>query len=410
MQFILPWLFIGLRDLALTACFVGAMILESPGPNRLATLLVLFALLLGWAHIRDLPRINGHRLIHLTSVVDLTLIFLIEMNSRFIINYYFHAFYLVLIVTSGLLLPRRPGLILMVITFLVSMVKFVELAAITGMPSNLSLTVFSFLTTFLIIVVITYARYLQDEREKTARLYAELQHYAQQIRDLSVTAERNRLAREIHDTVGHSLTGLIMEIEMCRRVLDRDTALAAAMLEEIKVHARDGLVNVRRAVDALRPRELEQSPMENAIRQLIDEYSRNMNLHIELAILKPLPHLNPFVELSLFRAIQEALTNAVRHGLADRIEVVFDLLPDQLAITVTDNGQGCSEIVPGNGLTGMQERMAMIGGRICYKSAAKEGFVLNIHIPLNKTPEHGNETFENYSVTGQKARVGGEKK
>ena len=161
---------------------------------------------------------------YLTYAVDLAIIVLIEQNSRFILNYYFHAFYLVQIANSGLFLPRIPGLWVMVVTFLVSMVKFVELVVVTGMPSNLSLAVFSSLATVLIIVVITYNRYLQDERDKTARLYAELQNHAQQVRELSVTAERNRLAREIHDTVGHSLTGMVMELEMCRRVLDKDTA------------------------------------------------------------------------------------------------------------------------------------------------------------------------------------------
>lgn len=128
-------------------------------------------------------------------------------------------------------------------------------------------------TTVLVILVITYSRYLQDERDKTARLYAELQRYAQQVRELSVTAERNRLAREIHDTVGHSLTGLVMELEMCRRVLDRDTAQVALMLEEIREHARNGLVNVRRVVDALRPWELEESSLKSAVRRLIDDYT-----------------------------------------------------------------------------------------------------------------------------------------
>ncbi|MDA8096893.1 MAG: sensor histidine kinase [Clostridia bacterium] len=287
------------------------------------------------------------------------MLFLIEQNSRFIINYHFHAFYLVLIVTAGLLLPRRPGLWVMGVAFLMSMVKFVELVAITGMPSNLSLTVVSSLTAVLIIVVITYARYLQDEREKTARLYAELQRYAQQVRELSVTVERNRLAREIHDTVGHSMTGLVMELEMCRKVLDRDTAQAAAMLEEIREHAQNGLVNVRRAVDALRPRELERSPLESAVRRLIDEYSQNGSLEIELAIHNSFPHLSPVAELGLFRAVQEALTNAVRHGQADRIQVILNRVPGHLVMTVTDNGRGCPGVVPGNGLTGMQAIFAL---------------------------------------------------
>lgn len=89
----LRWLSAGLRDLALAACFLGALSLEAPGPERLAALAVLFVLLFGWVHLRDLPRIAGHRLVYLTYAVDLALVFLIEQQSRFIINYYFHAFY-----------------------------------------------------------------------------------------------------------------------------------------------------------------------------------------------------------------------------------------------------------------------------------------------------------------------------
>lgn len=397
----LRWLAAGLRDLALAACFLGALSLEAPGSERLATLAVLFALLLGWVHLRDVPRIAGHRLVYLTYAVDLALVFLIEQHSRFIINYYFHAFYLVLIVTAGLSLPRRPGLWVMGAAFLVSTVKFVELAAVTGMPANLSLGVFSALTTVLVMAVITYARHLQDERETTARLYAELQRYARRVEELSVAAERNRLAREIHDTVGHSLTGLIMELEMCRRVLDQDTAKAAAMLEAIQEHVRDGLVGVRRAVDALRPRELEQSPLEAALRRLIDEYSRNGALRIELAVPNPFPRLSPVAELGLFRAVQEALTNAVRHGQADRIAVVLDAATGLLALRVTDNGRGCPAVVPGNGLTGMRERLAGVGGWVSWESPVEGSFTVKVQIPVDGTAGPGGAGFSGGAVAGR---------
>ncbi len=156
------------------------------------------------------------------------------------------------------------------------------------------------------------------------------------------------------------------------------------MLNAIQERARDGLVAVRRAVDALRPRELEQSPLEAALRRLIDEYSRNGALRIDLAVPNPLPRLSPVAELGLFRAAQEALTNAVRHGRADRIAVVLEAAPGRLVLKVTDNGRGCPAVVPGNGLTGMRERVAGVGGRVSWESPAQGGFVLEVRIPADE--------------------------
>ncbi|MEW6425108.1 MAG: sensor histidine kinase [Bacillota bacterium] len=377
------WLRLALRDVVLAACFLAALRLEAPARERLAVLALLFAVFTLWVHLKELGPIRCHRLYYLAFLADIALVYLIEQNSRFVINYYFHLIYFLLIISAQTDLPRKHGLAVSVLTFLVSMIKFAELLRINPGPANISLAIFSFFTGVLTIVILNYARYIREDKETIARLYDELKAYAGQVQELAVTAERNRIAREIHDSLGHSLTALIMELEIYQRTLARDPAQAQKMLEEIKAGARKGLAAVRQAVEALRPRELEEGSLPEALGELVREFASGTGVTIKLAKKNRIPPLPPLSGLALYRAAQEALTNAVRHGRAAQVDIILERTAAGVVLTVADNGQGAAEIRPGYGLAGMAERVEAAGGRVEFISEKGKGFTVKVEIPFS---------------------------
>lgn len=377
------WLQLVLMDVVLAACFLAALRLEAPARERLTVLALLFTVFTLWVHLKELRPIRFHRLYYLAFLADITLVYLIEQNSRFVINYYFHLIYFLLIISAQTVLPRKQGLAVGMLTFLVSMIKFAELLRINPGPANISLAIFSFFTGVLTIVILNYARYIREDKETTAGLYDELKVYAGKVQELAVTAERNRIAREIHDSLGHSLTALIMELEICQRMLARDQAQAQKMLQEVKASARQGLAGVRQAVEALRPRELEQSSLVDALGELVREFAGGTGLAVKLVEKSKIPPLPPLAGLALYRAAQEALTNAVRHGRAGQVDIILERNTAGVVMIVADAGQGAAEIRPGYGLVGMTERVEAAGGRVEFISEKGNGFTVIVEIPFS---------------------------
>lgn len=377
------WLQLALRDVALAACFLAALRLEAPARERLTVLALLFAVFALWVHLKELRFIRCHRLYYLAFLADIALVYLIEQNSRFVIDYYFHLIYFILIIAAEVDLPRKQGLAVSVLTLLVSMQKFGELLQNNPAPANISIAIFSFFTGVLTIVILNYARRIREDKETIAGLYDDLKTYAGQVQELAATAERNRIAREIHDSLGHSLTALIMELEICQRTLARDPAQALKMLEEVKAGARQGLAGVRRAVEALRPRELERGSLVDALQELAREFAGGTGIAIKLAEKSKIPPLPPLTGLALYRTAQEALTNAVRHGRAGQVDIILERTAAGVALTVADDGQGAVEIRPGYGLAGMAERLEAAGGRADFTSEEGKGFTVKVEIPLS---------------------------
>lgn len=375
-------LLLTIRGVVLLFIFLSALSLEAPGPDRLRVLVVVFTAFLAGIHLKELPAVRQHRLYFLTYFLDLALISLLEHNARFAVNYYLHSFYLILLVSAGLDLNRKQALFVNTVILLVSALKFINLLYSGPTPAQIASLIFAVFSAVLMTVVLYYARAMHEEKEHTRRLHRELQEYAARVRELSIAAERNRLAREIHDTLGHSLTALIMELEMCQRLVARRPSEAEEMLEQIKTRARNSLADVRRAVEALHPRAMKNRSLAEAIAELITDFRRHASIEVELEGQDQIPALPPVTSLAVFRAIQEALTNAVRHGQATRVAVRFYVDGAKFCITVEDNGKGASAVKPGQGLEGMRERLQDVNGLVSWLTAPGKGFTLNIELPF----------------------------
>ena len=260
-----------------------------------------------------------------------------------------------------------------------------SLLSVLDMLSLLNTMIF-----ILYMVVMTLSQ--TSEKERILRLNSQLQmanrkleEYAQEQVRMTETRERNRLAREIHDTLGHSLTGIITGIEACIMLMDIAPEATKEQLRAIAEVARNGITDVRHSVNALRPDALETLSLESAIRKLVEESEKSTGVKIDLVFPENLQDLDQDEEDVLYRIVQESITNAIRHGKATHIDVRMEHVDNDLRIRIADNGKGCDNIQSGFGLHHMQERIDMLKGTLSY--SGKDGFVIEAVVPIRVEAE-----------------------
>ena len=260
-----------------------------------------------------------------------------------------------------------------------------SLLSVLDMLSLLNTMIF-----ILYMVVMTLSQ--TSEKERILRLNSQLQmanrkleEYAQEQVRMTETRERNRLAREIHDTLGHSLTGIITGIEACIMLMDIAPEATKEQLRAIAEVARNGITDVRHSVNALRPDALETLSLESAIRKLVEESEKSTGVKIDLVFPENLQDLDQDEEDVLYRIVQESITNAIRHGKATHIDVRMERVDNDLRIRIADNGKGCDNIQSGFGLHHMQERIDMLKGTLSY--SGKDGFVIEAVVPIRVEAE-----------------------
>ena len=228
-------------------------------------------------------------------------------------------------------------------------------------------------------------------RMEVERLAAQLQEANEKLRataaqteELAVTKERNRLAREIHDSLGHYLTVVNVQIGAALTVLDRDRSRARDALEKASQLTREGLAEVRGSVSALRETPLAGRPLSDALKVLAED-SWASAVETRLRVEGTPEKLPPEIALALYRVAQEGLTNVRKHAHSTLAELHLAFQGDHVCLTVRDNGIGTSDTSGGFGLIGLRERLAQLGGTLRVESRPGSFFHLQAIIP-SKVP------------------------
>ncbi len=209
---------------------------------------------------------------------------------------------------------------------------------------------------------------------------AKLRAYAAQAEELATTRERNRLAREIHDGVGHYLTVVKTQLDVATAICATDPARAKANVEKAAKLTAEALDDVRRSVGTLRT-DAARPPLADALKQLLTDSEPPATLALEGS-----PRaLSAAAEHTLYRAAQEGLTNIRKHAQATAALVRLDYRDAaHVRLEVSDNGRGTSADSPqtaGFGLTGIRERVELLGGRVDSGNRLDGGFVLRVEVP-----------------------------
>lgn len=359
-------------DIITVVIFYFAFTYEGAKDNRLVLLIIFFMAYLAMSSVKYF--FNDNRVKSISLIIKIVLLILIETNSKYAINYFIHAVYLLIMIDATFLLGIRSSYIINCISFVGSMYKFINLISISNTVSNISQMFLFILINSLVIVILGFAKYHQEGKEKIDNLYRELlkahnqlQDYADKIKDLTVVEERNKIARDLHDTLGHDMTGLIMQLEMVSTMMEEDVDSAKNLMEESKRNARSSLKKVRDIVETFKDENEKNNDVED-IRELVDEFSKKTGVSISFKVVGDKISLAPDIAITLYRIVQEAMTNAVRHGGSSEISIVIIYEVDRIGFSIVDNGCGCDRVVEGYGLRGMKERVNLLGGDVWYES------------------------------------------
>lgn len=221
---------------------------------------------------------------------------------------------------------------------------------------------------------------LKASKEELEFANKKLQQYSEKVEEMTVLSERNRLAGEIHDNAGHKLTALIMELDICGKLIDRDKEKTKNELEKAAQLARDTLSEIRKSVREIMPAKLEELTGVSAIKQLIREFEKNTKIPVKLNLSDNRYRLSPTVDVTIYRTIQEALTNCAKYGQAKIITVDLIFKQSCILLNIKDDGKGTVEFIKGVGLSTMEERIHYLGGTIDFDG--NEGFGINAIIPV----------------------------
>lgn len=197
-------------------------------------------------------------------------------------------------------------------------------------------------------------------------------------------AERHRIAQELHDEVGQSLTVVLLGL---KQLESQSPPALVPELTAVRESARAGLDDVRRVARRLRPGVLEDLGLASALAALATEFADHSSASVRRSFAPGLPALSPEAEVVVYRVAQEALTNAARHADARSVELSLQRLGAHVVLEVRDDGRGFTGLTEGSGLMGMRERAALVRAELSVISQPRHGTTVRLKVPVDTTAE-----------------------
>ncbi len=226
-----------------------------------------------------------------------------------------------------------------------------------------------------------------------AALAIQLTYLADRGKQAAISEERNRMAREIHDTLAQSLTSIRMQLEAATRFLGRKPEQAQSCITFAQELAQSGLAEARRSVWALQPEAESYRHLSTSLESLATQRTAETFIPIEVTIVGTPQALPPDVGMNLLRIGQEALNNAIRHACARTIILTLTYAPDQIQLQIQDDGQGFDPqlklSIGGFGFIGMQQRSERLGGTCTISSRLGQGTEVRVTVPVHKESQRG---------------------
>ena len=272
--------------------------------------------------------------------------------------------------------------------------------AILGIALAWPLTVFevaSFLAVALFFIVIIELmdreNNLQEEIYKKLKYEEELTSRSAMLsssldsqHELGLMQERNRIARDLHDSIGHALSTVIIQLEAIAKLSEDESPKAAEMSLNLRDFTKSSLDDVRTSINHLKPKNYDKFEFIDSLKALVDNYNLSSPIDSYFSFNKPLWTLNSSQQELIYRAIQEFLSNSTKHSNADEIRIFLNYNLESIILSMQDNGQGASEVVEGIGLKSLKERVSLNNGSLQISTAINEGF--RTRIVLHKVDDY----------------------
>lgn len=336
---------------------------EKESKNKIKSLLLLTEIILVFG-------INHYSKSYVTLALYIFLIDDVILSFRKVEKYlYILIIYFTNIVSAFLILKTRYDL-------------FIIFVLIT-IPAYIVFCIIFFLISYLLkqneIIEKSLKEVTVKKLEKDS-IYADLDKAYKKVETMAASNERNRIAREIHDTVGHTLTTVLVELEASKRLIDRDLELSKKKLTLAQEQVRKGLNNIRNSVRLLEQGQ-EIVDFYSALDALIAEFETHSEVVLR-SYIKRDKELDDDMKRVIYRCLQEGLTNGIRHGKSTAF--LFKLYSDEehLFFSLEDNGVGAAVITPGFGIRAMKDRVEELKGSLETECKEGEGFSLYIKLPL----------------------------
>ena len=221
-----------------------------------------------------------------------------------------------------------------------------------------------------------------------------LQSYARTAELEAAKKERYRISREIHDISGYMFTNIIAMMDAIVSTGCRNSEKTSELCSAARSQAQEGLLETRKALHLLRNNECEREVGMKAIHKIKKIFESTTGVQVEIEAGNLPSSFGDAIDLILYRIVQEGLTNALRHGHATRVRMLFWIVEESVQVIILDNGSGAKKIFKGIGLAGMEERISKLGGTVRAENAPEGGFQLTVTIPF-ATEEHN---YDSYSV------------
>ena len=347
----------------------------------------------------QLPGMSAHQIVFFTAFIAVVQIgyywlkyqwyILVEGIAVALLCFYFQTVFAGLILLLCFEISLR-------FSFKNAVVMQILLGLIIIIPAMQQFDTLKAIMTIFFILFFLYGNYILEERralqEELDEVYQKLseQRYDLQqaqykmgtMKEIFTLQERNRISREIHDSVGHSLSTIIIQLGAISQLAKMENSPIQEMSEGLREFATQGLQEVRKIVHDMKPEQMDRKQLDIALEEFFHEVQVNSGLEIQFRKNDPTFALNSEAELSVFRGVQEAITNAMRHGNATKITVLLMYNQAQLVVTIKDNGQGATskELVPKGGLKSLQERLRREGG-VVEMNSSNQGVTIQFIIP-----------------------------
>ncbi len=249
------------------------------------------------------------------------------------------------------------------------------------------------------VLLALWMRSVMRESAERKRLIEQLQTAQDSLaaieRQAGILQERQRLAQEIHDTLAQGFSSIVMQLEAAEEVLPAEAHPVRRHIQQARAIARTSLTEARRLVQALRPVPLEEASLIEALRRVAERWQQESRIATGFTVTGEPQVLHPELEVTLLRAMQEALANVHKHAQAQQVNVTLSYMAGQIALDVQDDGCGFDPENPpltpdrvgvGYGLQAMRERVAQLGGEVIVESAPELGTTVAIQIPMEVMP------------------------
>jgi signal transduction histidine kinase len=221
---------------------------------------------------------------------------------------------------------------------------------------------------------------MENLNKKLEDVNLTLKEYSDKIEELTIAKERTRIAQELHDSIGHSLVALKMNLEYAENVAEVQPKKAKEVINKAQEISQECIANLRKAVSLLKEDAVVEK-LREAINELFENFKASDHIKFELVMDNDVEYVSPDIKNCIYRTIREAITNGIKHGNATVFIIEIFKEAGIIVLKVKNNGFECSNIIASNGIRGIEERINALGGSVKFNSEKGCGFAIKVTIP-----------------------------